>query len=72
LPEHGLDPDNIDERTPNATNPSAETADNRMATKAVGLVISLIYAIRDDLPCAFHHTYYHYSNNYDSDNTSTR
>jgi hypothetical protein len=70
-PEHGLDLDNIDERTPDATNPSAETTDNGMAIETTGLVTSLLYAIRDELPCAFHHTY-HYSNNYDSDNTSTR
>jgi hypothetical protein len=42
-----------------------------MATKTTGLVSSLLYAIWDELPCAFHHTY-HYFNNYDSDNTSTR
>jgi hypothetical protein len=33
--------------------------------------ISLLYAIRDELPCTFHHAY-HYFNNCDSDNTSTR
>jgi hypothetical protein len=70
-PEHGLGLDNIDERTPDATNSSAETSDNGMTTETTGLVTSMLYTIRDDLPCAFHHTY-HYSNNYHSDNTSTK
>jgi hypothetical protein len=30
-PEHGLGLDNIDKRTPDATNPFEEIADNRMA-----------------------------------------
>jgi hypothetical protein len=63
--------DNIDERTPDATNPSTETTDNEMATETTGPMSSQLYAIWDELPYAFHHTH-HYSNNYDSDNTSTR
>jgi hypothetical protein len=70
-PERGLDLDNIDERTPDVTNPSAETANNGLATETAGPMSSLLYAIRGELPCAFHHTY-HYFNNYDSDNTSPR
>jgi hypothetical protein len=69
--QRGLDPYNIDKRTFDATNSSAEMADNGVATEAAGLMPRLFYAIRDTLSCAFHHTY-HYFNNYDSDNTSTR
>jgi hypothetical protein len=69
--QRGLDPYNIDKRTPDATNSSAKMADNGVATKAAGVMPRVFYAIRDALPCAFHHTY-HYFNNYDSDNTSTR
>jgi hypothetical protein len=70
-PEHGLGLDNIDKRTLVATIPSAETTYNGMATGTTGLMSSLLYAIWDELPCAFHHTY-HYFNNYDLDSTSTR
>jgi hypothetical protein len=70
-PEHGLDLDNIDKRTPDATYPSTKIVDNEMATETTWLVSSLLYAIQDELPCAFHHTY-HYFYNYDSNNTSTR
>jgi hypothetical protein len=35
-PEHGLDLDNIDKRTPDTTNPSAETANNGMAIELQG------------------------------------
>jgi hypothetical protein len=38
-----------------------------MAIETTGLVSSLLYAIRDELPCTFH-----YFNNYNSDNSSTR
>jgi hypothetical protein len=53
-PEHGLDLNNIDKRTPDATNPSIKITDNGMAIGTTGLVSSLLYAIRDELPCAFH------------------
>jgi hypothetical protein len=70
-PEHGLSLDNIDKRTPDATSPPrAETTDIGMATETARLMSSLLYTIRDELPCALHHTY-HYFNNCDSDNTST-
>jgi hypothetical protein len=38
---------------------------------ATGLTSSLLYAIRGELPCGFHHTYHCFDNN-DSDNTSIR
>jgi hypothetical protein len=62
-PEHGLNLDNIDEKTPDATTHFAEIADSGDGYRN--------YAIRDELPCAFSDTY-HYTNNYDSDNTSIR
>jgi hypothetical protein len=43
-------------------------ADNGFAT---GPTSSLLYAIQEELPCTFHHTY-HIFLNYDSDNTSIR
>jgi hypothetical protein len=42
-PEHGLSLDNIDKKMPDTTNPSVETADNGMATEAIGLMSSLLY-----------------------------
>jgi hypothetical protein len=70
-PEHGLGLNNIDKRTHDATNHSIKTADNEMAIETTGLVSSLLYAIWEELSCAFHHTY-HYFNNYDSNDTSTK
>jgi hypothetical protein len=70
-PEHDLGLENIDERTPDVATLSTETIDNGMVIETTGLVTCPLYAIRDELPFAFSHTY-HYSNNYDSENTSTR
>jgi hypothetical protein len=63
-------PNNIDRRTPDATNPSAKIADNGMATETTGLVSSPLYTIRDRLPCTYHHTH-RYFNNYDTNVSST-
>jgi hypothetical protein len=38
---------------------------------AIGPMSNLLYAIRGELTCAFHHAY-HCGNNYDLDNTSIR
>jgi hypothetical protein len=58
-------------RTPDATNPSAKTTGNEMATETTGLVSSPLYTIRDGLPCTFYHTHRCF-NNYDLDISSTR
>jgi hypothetical protein len=49
-PKHGLGLDNIDERTPEATNSSAETGDNGMATETTRLVTNLLYTILITIP----------------------
>jgi hypothetical protein len=51
--EQGLVLDNIDERTPDATNPFVEITDNGIAIETTGLVTSLLYAIWGELPCTF-------------------
>jgi hypothetical protein len=57
--KHGLGLDNIDKRT---VETSAETSHNGMGIETTWLVSSLLYAIHDEIPCAFHHTYHYFNN----------
>jgi hypothetical protein len=52
-PEHCLSLDNIDERTPDATYPFADTADIGMATGTMRSVTSLLYTMGQNTICFF-------------------